>query len=492
MRRRFDLVDLATIAAVVAAGVLRLPQPLHGDTVSFMHGGQVLLHGGLYRTFWDIKPPGIFYFNAAGGALFGFDDLGLHTFELLLTSAAAVLTLLAARSLSLSRGFANLVVLFAFVPHYALGTAFYALQTEALVGPWLLACAWLATRGSSGSRLASGACGAVAIAFKQVFAPIVLFFWIVALREAGGSKALRRVGGPLLLGAVLTTALLAAPFALDGTLGTLLGVLFVEPLHVLRGGDKTAVLTDAFWWLSPFFPLFGLAAVGAARRRAGLGDPMLLCLVGWIVGGVLVIGAQTGSLWAYHFQLITLPAGVLAAVGLEWLWQLLPREHAAVRSAALAALALLLLPFVAHLERPLRLMAHHGFPRTAEARRQYQIELDDPHVYFDTVLPEADFLRARQRPGEDVYVLGNPMILHLAGNHQRSMRNEPWSPRVWSATKWRWLDEDLEHNRPRLLFMDDAYLKFAGGRDLAARLPEHYHKIRTGPIGVWWERTGSP
>ncbi|MEJ7732162.1 MAG: glycosyltransferase family 39 protein, partial [Polyangiaceae bacterium] len=229
-RRGLDAVDLATLAVVVVAGLLRVPQPLHGDTLTFVHGGDVLVHGRLYADFWDIKPPGIFYFTALGGLLFGFDEVGQHLFELLYMTVTAGLALLAARTLpGRTRRFGNLAVLLAWVPHYAVGTCFFALQIEGIIGPALLASAFLGLREEKGARFASGCMAAWIIAAKQLFAPLILVFWWLSIRHRGGRAQARETAAPLLAGAVLVAVVLALPFALQGTLGEVLRTVFVYP-----------------------------------------------------------------------------------------------------------------------------------------------------------------------------------------------------------------------------------------------------------------------
>ena len=83
-----------TLLAVLALGLIHLPYPFNWDPSLFTLGAQRLAAGGvLYRDFWDLKQPGIYWFCAVAGRFFGFSEPGVHLFELLWMMAFA-LTLL--------------------------------------------------------------------------------------------------------------------------------------------------------------------------------------------------------------------------------------------------------------------------------------------------------------------------------------------------------------------------------------------------------------
>ena len=82
--RRFSPLDVAVFGAILLLGLARLPAPFTGDQALNMLMGKVIADGGApYVDLWDLKHPGIFFFFAAGGLLFGFNEVGIHLFELL-------------------------------------------------------------------------------------------------------------------------------------------------------------------------------------------------------------------------------------------------------------------------------------------------------------------------------------------------------------------------------------------------------------------------
>src|SRR5467141_2357293 len=81
---RFGKYEIAALAAVLLIGLIHIAYPFDGDQALFTEGALKISRGAvLYRDFWDIKQPGIFVFYLLGGLIFGFNELGIHVFELI-------------------------------------------------------------------------------------------------------------------------------------------------------------------------------------------------------------------------------------------------------------------------------------------------------------------------------------------------------------------------------------------------------------------------
>ena len=79
MRRRPVALDLVVFTGVLLLGLARLPEPFFGDQALNLLMGEVIADGGTpYTDLWDLKHPGVFFFFAAGGAHFGFNEIGIH------------------------------------------------------------------------------------------------------------------------------------------------------------------------------------------------------------------------------------------------------------------------------------------------------------------------------------------------------------------------------------------------------------------------------
>ena len=71
---------------VAALAVLHIPYPFGQDQATFTWGGKALTEGAvLYRDFWDMKQPGIYWWYEASGRLFGFDSFGIRWMDLCLS-----------------------------------------------------------------------------------------------------------------------------------------------------------------------------------------------------------------------------------------------------------------------------------------------------------------------------------------------------------------------------------------------------------------------
>src|ERR1044072_2235741 len=68
---------VGVLGLVAFVGLGALVQPFTWDQAVFALGAERLLAGGrLYVDYWDFKQPGIFWFFALAGRLFGVDEGG--------------------------------------------------------------------------------------------------------------------------------------------------------------------------------------------------------------------------------------------------------------------------------------------------------------------------------------------------------------------------------------------------------------------------------
>src|SRR5688500_7224186 len=66
------------------------PLPLRGDQGLYLYGAKELADGAvLYKDFWDLKAPGVYFFYLLAGSLFGFSVAGLHVLEAVWLGVAA-------------------------------------------------------------------------------------------------------------------------------------------------------------------------------------------------------------------------------------------------------------------------------------------------------------------------------------------------------------------------------------------------------------------
>ena len=285
------------LLAVLALGLLHLPHPFGWDQSLFTLGAERLAAGGvLYRDFWDVKQPGIYWFYTLAGRLFGFSEPGIHLLELLWMMTFALTLLVTLRRRWGQGPAATLAPLFVVGAYYAGATDYYLTQVEGLVGFPLYLTLWFATGGADEEPRAwrgflSGLCGAVVLLFKLVFLPLVAAFWLLALvevaRRRGVARALAVVALPVALGLLLPVAAVLALFARLDLLGTLVWTYFTYPAFLLaqiHGGQAARLVDGLQRFLLRFAPLVGLAVVGAGAT-GGRRDPLGLGLVVWLDRG---------------------------------------------------------------------------------------------------------------------------------------------------------------------------------------------------------------
>jgi hypothetical protein len=91
-----------------------------GDDQALLAVGAAEMSNGalLYRDFWDVKQPGIYWFYLAAGTLFGFDEVGIHTFELVYMVAFAAVLLISLKGYYKNAAIARLVPLLTIGVYY--------------------------------------------------------------------------------------------------------------------------------------------------------------------------------------------------------------------------------------------------------------------------------------------------------------------------------------------------------------------------------------
>jgi hypothetical protein len=136
-------VDAAAAGVILVIALTRLPTPFGGDQALNLLMGRVIAEGGSpYHDLWDLKHPGVFAFFAAGGTLFGFNELGIHAFEMLWMLALAGLTRVIAGQWLRTRAVAALAPVLVVGLYYTEAGERYLTQTEPLLQLPLLCCVW--------------------------------------------------------------------------------------------------------------------------------------------------------------------------------------------------------------------------------------------------------------------------------------------------------------------------------------------------------------
>jgi hypothetical protein len=490
---------LIALLATLALGLTQLPTAFNWDQSMFVLGGRRLAEGGvLYRDFWDVKQPGIYWFYALAGRIFGFTEPGIHLFELLwMLAFAAVLGVTLRRRWGPGPAPA-LAPLLTVGVYYAVAGDLHLTQVEGLVGLPLYLTLWFATDGPGEEprawrAFASGLCGGAALLFKLAFLPLVGAFWLMALafawRRRGAGPALAGVALPLAAGVALPLAATLAYFAHHGLLGTLRWTWFDYPAFLLtriRGTHVNRLFDGVQWYLLRLAPWLGLAAVGAGAlrsRRDALGAGLGL----WFAAGFLVILVQRWSWWQYHYVLLIPPAGVLAAAGAQAVGAWVPGR---VRRLAVLGLVALGSAAIAMAGMRTVLLARERFALTAADRLAYQKRTSPLVLGFSR---EADFLAAPGRQPGTIFILDDPVLYRLAPRPAAPAFRGVVFVQEMDEPEWSALTARLRAAPPAWLMVERHHVPLVSGgaprvASFAAFLAASYRVAETTERGVWYER----
>jgi hypothetical protein len=509
--RSWTRLDVLGIAAVAAIGILQLPVPFTGDQAFFCVGARQVSGGAvLYRDFWDVKQPGIFLFYLLGGKLFGFTDVGIHVFELLLLLVFSVVLLHALKRRFVHPEVASLLPVVAVGSYYAASSDWHMTQVEWLVGCPLFLSLWLtseAHRFASGWRRAAwsaaGLLGGVVLLFKLMFLPMLVLVWSTSLLHAVRARRepLGAVAGtavvPLAVGALIPLAAAVAWFVRDGTLGLVVETFFVLPPRILKvwGGDPLRLAKAMIWFGGLFAPLAVLGGWRAfrllkTRPFANADSPLEMNLVLWCISGLAVILLQRQSWWQYHFLLLTVPLAILMLLELDERWGRW-KNTGKVPAAAVAALVLLFVPMTLKLcKKTLSLALHRGAVGEG-SRLAYRQAVS---VKYRIAVEETRFLTVGDsRPGA-IFVAGNPLFYFVSGRDQAVGLNG-WAMELFVPEQWVELTGQLRGAKPPYIYLDeDSNAMMRHSSRLMTDLIETDYAVlsRTPSGGVWHVRRSPP
>jgi hypothetical protein len=509
--------DLAVLASVGVAGAVNLPVPFGTDAAFFATGARELLAGeALYRDFWDLKQPGIFWFYLAAGWLAGFDEIGIHAVELACMIGLAAVLLVTLRGPAGSPGVARLAALLTVGVYYATVGSHQLTQIEGLVALPLFLCLWWAVRSADRPRgpvwplVLSGIAGGVALLLKLVFLPILLGLWLTALwgaaphRPRPAMAAVARRAVAIGSGLALPLGAAAAVLSAQGVLDSALWTFFVYPARVAAAtkgvGEPGHLVAGLTWFAERFGPILALALVGAYARLSAtpeappLSRLLVRGLLAWTVTAALVIALQR-SWWPYHFLLLLLPLGVLAAMGVDAIWRRLTAAGAPRPMGWVAggALVLVFLELVAALGLKLVLL-RHAAPWAPRDRRLHYLERFNRE--YPAILGETAFLREPGSLPGAIYVFGDPLHYHLAGRGQAAAIPGLWFER-YDAAMWDELARQLARRLPAYILVTShewaRYDRYIAERapGLVKLLADSYRLHHRTSTGIWYERTAA-
>ncbi len=468
------LADIAVLAVVALAGVFNLPIPFDDDQGFFTVGARQLDAGALlYRDFWDAKQPGIFWFFLSAGRIAGFNEIGVHAVELAYMLALAVVLLITLRGPAGSPGMARLAAILTVGYYYAVSGSNHLTQVEGLVAFPLFLCMWWALGatdrpgGAAWRLFLSGVAGGVTVVFKLILLPIPAGFWLLAL---GGTEwpgrrptvlGLARWGGAVALGLAVPLGLAAAGLSTQGVLDDALWTSFVHPAQVAgrtRGLGSVGFLVGGLLWFGEYFGLvLAFATVGvcaslpAGRAFASRSSRLLPWgLLTWILTAALAIVLQR-KWWPYHFLLLFVPLGILAAMGMLAAWRRLTAARLLPRWLLASILLALFLGPISMLATKLVLL-RHGFP--SAGRVQQMLYAERFNMKYVNIAANVAFLHEPASFPGRIHTFHNPLLYYLARRIPATAFPGSWYENYDDAM-WTKLSEQLVRRPPVYILLDE-------------------------------------
>jgi len=498
---RFNLYVTLALACTASLGLLSLWTPFNTDQAIFVYGGRTIASGeALYRDFWDIKQPGIFFFYALAGRLFAFTEPGIHGLELLWQIGGALVLTWIARQCVWIPAAAALAPVATVGAYFAFTSSWHMTQIEALMGlPLALSLAMvyrLAQKPhSAAGSFIFGASVAIVGALKLLYLVIPAGFCLLLgadllRRRALSRTVLSRMLGFGLLGAAIICAPLIGYFAFHGTLPELWWTTFGYPAEALRdvAVPPTERLWSSFaWTLEAYFPFSPLIVLGLATMWRARQPLLAYGSAIYLVLGVALIAFQRFSWWEYHQVLLFTPLGLLATLGLDQLTNL-PRSNRWQRYAIpVVVVVLLAFPILAMASESYGKINQLNSARKTKSKASLSIRLDARYL---EMWAKTRFIRRRNSCPGTVYVLGDARNLLLTKRRQAiAVRGHSWLHLPDSM--WQRLPAELMAAAPTYVFLSDFDKSVLKERspELLQYLDSHYHHVRRAPRGRWLVNT---
>ncbi len=489
---------------VTVAGLTSLPQPFDGDQALFSMGAQQWVTGEIYfRDFWDLKPPGIYLFYVAAGQLFGFDEVGIHLFELLWSLTCATALAIFTRHWYKS-GIAKAVVpLITVGVYYCIADTWHLTQIEWLVTLPLVISLWCMCPFNAGRMPSTaafffaGICGGLIGLCKPMYGliPVAIWFWAILLNPADGFRnrlwlAISR-GVFFATGVFIPLAAAGWYFHSFGVLDVALRTMFEYPARVLaqKKNDYEMLAQGLTWCALMAGPMMAFALIGSILAVRSGRCAFSVSLVTWLIVGLLLVFAQ-GMWWEYHYLLLLTPLALLALKAIETiilqLEKLQPRfKSPSHRMLVAVCIAVAFSAYPATLVYRTARLRLFGFAIQSEDRLAYQ---SMRHLEYRKAIEETRFLHAAGSRCGDIYVFGNPVIYRFAGRHQ-AVPQQGWAIKVYLPEQWSAMKRQLASAKPVFIFVaanrKEQLLEHSA--DIVELLNDDYQVISETPNGTWHE-----
>ncbi len=500
--------------------VLSLRDGFSGDQALFLIYSKAIGNGAvLYRDVWDIKQPAIIVFYLIAGKLFGFTEIGIHSFELIYWLGFGLFLAIGLRSYFSNPLFAALTPLFTIGIYYTVSGSIQLTQVEGLVGVPLFLSLWFCQKflerpDKKNLLFLSGLFGGIVLTFKLMFIAILCAVWICLfaycyfLFSKTNTKQTLISAGLICFGLMIPVASVAFYFAANDALGDLWYTTFVYPYNAVRTitgmENRTGVLKNGLeWFFKSYFPVISLTLIYLPFKLKSLVNNwrrkgkfvlrrenfLFTGLFVWAFAGFVVILIQRLSWWDYHYSLLMIPLGILAVKCVERFFEEINIgvKHRRKTPAYLLLTLMLVLLFVPTWRRLVHKMMQSSRIETVKiGNREFGVTGDAAEDY-KSISADTAFLAKENQP-VSMFVISNPLYYYLSGSTPIFASNGAMSD-MFTASEWKRLDREMSEELPKYIFIETRFIKpiSEANPSFTNTLDQNYFVHSTGGRGSFYK-----
>lgn len=490
------LCSIIAILGIVVLGVVNLPMPFFGDQAFFLLGAKEIDEGlVLYRDFWDIKQPGIFFFYFVGGNIFGFTHIGIHLFELFywLSFSIVLLWFFNNNEVFKNRSFNYLAPVMIVGTYYSLSYPSVLTQVEILVNyPLMLIIIFNVLYKKSNKKkllwlFFSGVAGGLILYFKFIFAPLLVGFWlIIFLSELNNFS----VYSLLLRIFILSSGIIIVwiPFIFYCYSNDILELCYktfiVYPPLVLEYGQNKDI-NHLFNSIKSFFskiflilPLT-LGSLFLLRKRFLTID--MWC---WIIVSIFIIVIQRTSWYSYHFAILYSPIIILSLI---WIDNFLLKLNFNKQILFLFIFILIFINSIslAFLAKKIINLSKFNFALTNIDKTKYSIHISKHNYFAYNVSQQLNSISNDRCP---IFVVDDPLIYYYTKRNQ-AISQSGWSMHLFLPGQLDILESELKIKKPCYIFIRSTFNYYfeTKGKRIYNWVKENYSVLRSSIDGIWYK-----
>lgn len=485
------LVSITALLIIIILGLIQSATVLGGDQSLFVVIAQLLDSGKtLYKDLFDYKQPGIYLFYLMAGKTFGWSDVGIHIFELgyWIFFSLFLIFLIRKHSLFHTDYFNSLLPLFIVGVYYCNANFLHLTQLEALINfplfliVWLLDRAYKTENGLFVTYLAIGVLIGIVLLSKLVFSPIIFSFLLIHFifflkRKSLGYIFIKQIV-PLIVGFAIPVSIFLFYVFIHHIENLVLDIYFKIPTSVIGLEDQIDLerLFSSIRWYGRKMIVFLVLAVIGVFLISKKESHFLSLILSWAIVGLFVILMQKTSWWGYHFQLLYVPIGLFAAMGLDFIFHhflLRIKPKAPLLEGCLIAVALSLV-FYNQLNAVWKGIASNNYTKLYS----YDYAKDDVTNLLKVLKKE-----------DTIFVCGNPRMYVLASRLPELSING-WILEYYLDYQWEEFYSEFKDNSPTYLFVKNDYDKLIESKNkkLWELITNEYSEYDSVENGKWYKK----